>query len=331
MEQTGEKLEFLKREEIRTMSKDMARSREKDAKQERERILKLQEEKKLKLQVPAPVTPKVDERPEKIALSPSLHSPSSKIEKIFIRVVIVVIILFLLGNIAALSYYIFWKKTGQKIPPPTKQQEVSAPEPEPTPEPQPSPSPASLTPFRGQASLIQENTSISLEYDEISQIPGILSQSLQQVLNPGFTRILLRRHEEYISPSILFEAFSVLTPQELAPTLGSNMTPFLFSSNGKNHLGFVIEASDQKQTSTLMRSWEPTFERDTEPLFAIMGKKGAGYTSLFRQRAYTEIPIRFQTFSRQDFGIVYALFHNRLLLTGSLESMEALITNISTQ
>lgn len=50
MEPKEEKLEFLKREEVRTMAKDLARLREQEAKKERERIAKLKTEKEARLE-----------------------------------------------------------------------------------------------------------------------------------------------------------------------------------------------------------------------------------------------------------------------------------------
>ena len=318
MEQPDEKLNLLKREEIRTMAKDMARLREKDAKKERERILLLQNEKKQKVQEQKDELPKdkgIEQ--EKVVLIPPLHSPSSKIEKVVVRVVVVGIVLFFLGNMVALSYYMFWKNKGQPLPLPSQQQEdQELIEPE-----QPTQPP----------SLIKEQGSLSSTYTEITEIPVFISQSLQRILPQSFTRILLKSEQEYATTTTIFEAFSIIPPEELLSVFGDNITPFIFSSNGKNHLGLALEINDQELSLSLVKSWEETMERDTRNLFAIMGEKGQGYTFFFQTTSYKQIPIRFQTFSSKDFGIVYAVFQGRLVITGSLESMQRVIDTLSTQ
>ncbi len=322
MEETGEKLEFLHREEVRTMAKDMARLREEEAKKERERILALQVEKNTApapAPLPAPVTPKSPE-PEKIVLIPPPYTPPSRIEKIFIRMAIAGFVLFLAANAVAAAYFFFWRKSPQPIPPPQQEEQHPVPE-----------APAPPEPLVPPASLIKEGNTITLEYADTSQIPELLSQSLQRVLPQGFTRVLAQSQQEYTSTKTILEAFSVVPPQELGDLLGDNTTPFVLFSNGKNHLGFVMEVNDPEQGLALMKSWEPTLERDTENLFGIMGEKGTGYVSFFRGTSYKQIPIRFQTLSNKDFGIVYALSGNRLVLAESLESMKALIDNISAQ
>ena len=113
-----EQLEFLRREDIRTMAKDMARLREEEAKKERERILQLQaspsggQEKHKKKQgqpVAAKETSQTPFTPSGVALraSPSgidLPKPLSRAKKIFVRVAIIFLILFIIANVIALIY-----------------------------------------------------------------------------------------------------------------------------------------------------------------------------------------------------------------------------------
>ena len=113
-----EQLEFLRREDIRTMAKDMARLREEEAKKERERILQLQAspsggQEKHKKQQGQPVAAKEPSQtpltPSGVALraSPSgidLPKPLSRAKKIFVRVAIIFLILFIIANVIALIY-----------------------------------------------------------------------------------------------------------------------------------------------------------------------------------------------------------------------------------
>ncbi|MDO8470983.1 MAG: hypothetical protein Q7S63_03415 [bacterium] len=320
MEETGEKLEFLHREDIRTMAKDMARLREEEAKNEREHIVQLQTGKKAQPQqeTPLPALQESGTEPgaEKVVLIPPQHKPQSLLEKIVVRVVVASITLFLVANLIALGYYVLSKKgSSQQGPSPEGQQQEQIP----------------AQPALPPESLIHEQNSLLVEYTDASQIPDLLSQSLQETLAPGFTRILLKNGGEYASTQTFLGAFFIFPLQGLGPLLEETTTPFLYATNSKNRLGFVTKVQNAEQAAVLMKSWEPTLERDTTEFFGIMGEKGEGYISFFRTTLYQQVSIRYQTLSNNDFGLVYALLQDRLLVTGSLESMKALIDNISTQ
>ncbi|MBI2097219.1 MAG: hypothetical protein HYT40_03695 [Candidatus Sungbacteria bacterium] len=101
-----EQLEFLRREDIRTMAKDMARLREEEAKKERERIIQLQGKNKKQQDQPVAIPVAVKEHPQ-IPFTPSginLPKPPSRAKKIFARVAVVFLILFTVANVIALIY-----------------------------------------------------------------------------------------------------------------------------------------------------------------------------------------------------------------------------------
>ncbi len=112
-EGSEEQLEFLRREDIRTMAKDMARLREEEAKKERDKIIQLQKKQQTQpftAQEPfrAPLTPS-GVVPSGVALraSPSgidLPKPQSRAKKIFVRAVIIFLLLFIVANVIALIY-----------------------------------------------------------------------------------------------------------------------------------------------------------------------------------------------------------------------------------
>ena len=83
MEEEKEKLEFLKREEIRTMQKDIAKLREIEAQKERERIAILKTEEKIQ----APSLEKVPEKKEEVpvGLIQKISKKPSSFQKILIR------------------------------------------------------------------------------------------------------------------------------------------------------------------------------------------------------------------------------------------------------
>jgi hypothetical protein len=141
-----EKLEFFKREEIRTMAKDLLELREEEAKKEREKIagLKTEEKKKEEKLKKEFLVPK---KPARKFLPPvftrPIFSKLSPFEKIFIRIASIIIIILFLFFIFTFWY---WYSAEMKklsysplpIPSPTEKV-ISSPEITPTPTPSPTP------------------------------------------------------------------------------------------------------------------------------------------------------------------------------------------------
>ena len=114
-EEPGQQLEFLRREDIRTMAKDMARLREEESKKERERIVQIQGERG---KPAAPELPKIPLMPageasklsEFESIKKELPRPLSKTRKLLVRVVIALLLLFAAANIMALTYMLLKRR-----------------------------------------------------------------------------------------------------------------------------------------------------------------------------------------------------------------------------
>lgn len=138
-----EKLEFLKREEVRTMAKDIARVREGEAKTRQERIagLKLREGKtspKPQVALSQQGTAKPGKAPATGPV-PAKRAPS-RFEKVFVRIVIGGIIFFLLFNAVAFGVWLFWSQNQEPQAPQEKTgtvEETTEPAPEPAQEEEP--------------------------------------------------------------------------------------------------------------------------------------------------------------------------------------------------
>lgn len=115
------------------------------------------------------------------------------------------------------------------------------------------------------------------------------------------------------------EGAAIGIPQELQEKLGDVML-FSFVAKEKKRLGFIAELKSLQGVSVLLRSWESAMEQDMDSFFALIASKGPRYTPFFRSTSYRDISVRFQTFSVIDFGIVYGIVGDKLLLTSSLES-----------
>src|SRR3989338_6960426 len=193
-----ETLQFLKREEVRTMAKDVALLREEEAKKERERIAQIKTEgPKKEAQKPLAISQPVQgrkplsgsERPMPPSLMPhdQVQKPvfvraKTSSEKIVIRVVVIGVLLFILLNGLAFGYWYFTRKKVVEVTPfpePTPVVEVQEPvvpliEPEGSSEPERPPAPTPVVFFE----TAQEKT---VEVATADSLPLLLSNVLKRI------------------------------------------------------------------------------------------------------------------------------------------------------
>jgi len=304
------------------MEKDIAKVREQQARTERERIaeLKTHNVEPVPFQQPPvfmqqkAVPPQKPEAEPGTMLSASLKIPPkpptqekpkrplTRFEKLFIRLVIVNIILFMIFNILAFGFWYFFKQDAtplQPIPP------VAQPQPQ--------------APVQQPPVAFFEAVQHELVLQTPQQLLGKLQGFLAGDLAPGFLHVTLKTQGTAISLQQFLEGTAIVMPQELEEKLNDVML-FSFVSKDKKRLGFLTEFKDEQGASALLRSWEPSMEQDSGSFFALIASKGSAYTPFFRSTSYEGISIRFQTFSVIDFGIVYGIVGSKLLFTSSLES-----------
>ncbi len=121
-EDAGETLEFLKREEVRTMAKDIAQLREEETKKERERIAKIKIEEPSQ-PTPPPLMPHAQEQ------KPVFLNARTRSEKVLIRVVVIGVLLFMLLNGLAFGYWYFTRKKIMEIVPSPQSTSTTEPAP----------------------------------------------------------------------------------------------------------------------------------------------------------------------------------------------------------
>ncbi|MCH8244418.1 hypothetical protein IIB97_00840 [Patescibacteria group bacterium] len=107
-ESIDEKLEFLKREEVRTMAKDIAKIREEEAKKERGRISNFKKEaEKPQVALSQQPAPKKQEPLKRLSMQ---KRPLKRSEKLFIRFLVSGVILFLLLNVITFGFWYFFQR-----------------------------------------------------------------------------------------------------------------------------------------------------------------------------------------------------------------------------
>ena len=321
-----EKLEFLKREEIRTMQKDVARLREGEAQTERERITELKPEEKSERETPRPaekeeVKEKPLEREMPVTLIPrKLPKKLSPLQKIIVRAGAVLILLLIAGFFCWLIV-----QRPSETPP---GEETLLPE-ETTEEPSEQPSEeAEITVF---PSLISTDATQTLEVVNSGETPLALSAFLKSEVDPqGFTRVLIedKTENKIFGLKDFFEAFEIQSPEGLLDKLNDNFTLFVYSNQDTNRLGFISKVEQTEGLLNLLKTWENTMEKDTEKLFISLGKEETALSPTFKTAFHQNVGFRFLTISQADFGICYAWFDDYFVFTSSFESMQKTIEKI---
>jgi len=265
----------------------------------------------LPLSLPTPPVKKPAKFPK---LPSSLLKKPSFAQKLWIRIVLSLLVIAILAAIGTFWYwYAVVRETAtsvQESPPIEKieQKELIVP-----------------------LSLISAESSQSLKYSEPSKVPYLVFQALKEKVNQGsFNRILIEDTEniEILGMEAFFGIFSITPPSGFYNKLENDFTLFIYSQEEGNRLGFVAKIENKEGLKNLLSSWEETMEADFENVFIMFGKNEPAAVSYFKTAEYQETDFRFQTFSREDLGIVYSIYNDYFIFTTSWKSMEKILEKL---
>ena len=310
--QKEEKLEYLKREEIRTMEKDVKKLREVEAEKERERISNLEaEEKKVKL-MPHPK----GEIPKGETILSKPPKRPSPIIKILVRMGI---ILVLFSFLSFFYWYFGIKKPSapEIIEKPTVEKPVEKP-----PEEKIIEKPEITVPL----SLISVKEAKILEISENTEIPNLISPVLKEEFEKEtFIRIIVKNTKESRLANLreILDSFGVKTPEQFYQKINpEKFTIFIYSQKkGGNRLGFVTKIQEKEGLSDLLKNWEPIMEENLNNLFKILGKEGAAPSPSFKEKEYKGITFHYLDFPQPNLGICWAISNDYFIFNSGGESM----------
>ncbi|MFH1575650.1 MAG: glycoside hydrolase family 3 N-terminal domain-containing protein [Candidatus Nealsonbacteria bacterium] len=246
-----------------------------------------------------PTPPAVKEVDVPKTAKPLLKKPSTG-QKLWIRVVLSLLVLSILALIATFSYWYIVIRV--------EEPEITAP--------------IEVVPEEKQLVIPP-----SLFYIENSQTitAPLFNQAIQEHIEQGLIkRIVIQdtSNNQVLGLKDFFNLFSITTPENFYDKVENDFTLFVYSQEEGNRLGLVVKINDPEGLADMMTSWEGTMEQDFESFFETLGKTEPALVSYFKDAKYQEESFRFQTFSLQDIGIVYATFDNYFILTTSWQSME---------
>ncbi|MDO8655578.1 MAG: hypothetical protein Q7R48_04205, partial [bacterium] len=200
--------------------------------------------------------------------------------------------------------YSFWKKSAPQ------ETQVQTPEP---------------TPPSAEEAKQQEESSLPFPVDKI--VPVSSSEDISKLLSEELTQGITGVSFEGVQTPLTM--LGIELSEQVKPLVRPSFLLFLHTLGEKKRFGlaFTVNGTEKIMKEELLL-WEPDMEKDTASLFRLMGTPGTGHVSFFRSTQHDGVAIRFQTLSLNDFGIVYALSHNLLLITSSLESMNVLLDTL---
>jgi hypothetical protein len=252
-----------------------------------------------------------------------LPKKPSLFQKVAVRLVITFLILVIVGT----AIFWYWYLREEPLPP----EKIAPPVEEAPPPVEEEPLPIKGVSLGIQASLISTKETKTLETVNLTELPAILNQFLEEDIEEGvFNQILIKNleNDQWLSFKELLNSFQIEAPEGFYQSLGENFTFFVYSQEKNKRLGFIIEIEDKESLKTLLKSWERTMEQDLEDFFILLGKEGPALISSFRDANYEGTVFRYQTFSKEDLGACHSISEDLFIFTSSYKSMTKVIDKL---
>lgn len=174
-------------------------------------------------------------------------------------------------------------------------------------------------------------TVLTRDANDLMRNLQILGEELER--DGIITKLDMRTRDQ--ESAVLFTAETFLNsigakpPFEFYANHSKTLHPFLYSDRGIPRFGILLMSRNNARSLQEMLSWEPTIQRDLEPLF--LGQLPESAIGVFTDKQYRNINYRFLPLSRsEDFGIGYFLFDVKkyLVITTSEKAIEVVISRL---
>lgn len=293
-------------------------------------------------QTPPPAGGSSEQLPPQVPFNTpeSPEAPSSK-SRLIVRLAIIIFVAFIVFNAILFGYWQLQLRgvvpavslpfslpfISQQAETPTSQQDEPTPTSQPT---SPSASPTLIPAPSSRLEQILNFTPITLQFGNQQELASLILEAKQTTQLPGLVQLVLqeRNTSARLDARVFFEVFGVVPSAAVSSQLQNDALFFVHRDARGSKFGFVAEVLNVSQAQQGLVGWENSLETSLSPLASFWGQKGLGYNSSFRETIYQGIPVRFQTFSTQDVGIVYAFVENYLIFSSSFEGTKALIDEL---
>ena len=198
---------------------------------------------------------------------------------------------------------------------------------EPTVEPTGEPT---VGPVLGLSEQLQLPDAVNISYSTSVDLLLSLSNTLGEVANTGLTNLQLTEQSSGDAPSAqqILTLAGVSMPIDVSVQLQGETVFFRYTYVEGNRWGFVTEVNNAAQARQDIMDWEETIESNMASLSTLLGQKDTAYTTQFREKSPDGTPIRYQTFSLSDTGIVHAEIGSYVIFSNSYEATRAMIKQL---
>ncbi|MEK9153137.1 MAG: hypothetical protein AAB723_00885 [Patescibacteria group bacterium] len=179
------------------------------------------------------------------------------------------------------------------------------------------------------APLVITQQTKTFQLTSTTSLADLLKTALQENKEAGLTEIVFQTNDNTILGLNGFLAILPAPwPSDIINTLALGDI-LLFSGQGAaSRFGFIVNVRDAAALAVSLRAWESRMESDWANLWTALGKTNLAVARYFRPAIYNGAAFRYQTFTKQDFGICYAIFNDKLILTTSYAQMKLIVDEL---
>ncbi len=191
-------------------------------------------------------------------------------------------------------------------------------------------------PLSPSTSLIPINTTIPLQITELSILPSLVSQILNNTIieQDVFSRILMENivENKFLSVSEALNSLRFNPPAALYNQIEQDATFFVFPTKGYSVFGFVAKGAtgiNDDAIMAAMKAWEPTLITDSRQFGESLGKTNMVPIANFQEENYKNNVLRYLTLSSAPdcFGACYTAINSQLYFATCCKPIINLINN----
>jgi len=173
--------------------------------------------------------------------------------------------------------------------------------------------------------------------EDAASVPNVLFPLLQKKFDAGgYYRYIIevKRDNTTVGLRQFMNVFKINPPSNFYSSVSDEFNLFIYSSKGKNRLGFVAKVDDAASLAAAMAAWEGDMEKNTNELFKFLGRKTQTNTTPLKfipELTAENIKYQSMTFapSSDAFSIAYAIYNEKyFIFTTSNEALTKIFSQL---
>jgi len=179
------------------------------------------------------------------------------------------------------------------------------------------------------ASLLRVDASSEMEIESLETLPSAFLEKVRGDLEEKtFTRIIIEdmAEKEVISLSDFFGAFNIDAPESFYQSMDENLTIVVYSPANR-HLALLAEVKEgmESELTESLIEWQKEMIADFDFLFSSMGKSKMVPNHPIQKEGYLGRVFYSTTFFEENFSLSYSLIDGLFMFATSEELMQELI------